>query len=493
MAGKTVWIRTAPDLEASRGAPAPPSTLPRWASGRRLALVVTAMTLVTHLPGLLRAKVFNPDEGFLATQAEVLDAGGRLYQDIVDRKPPLVPVLYEYAFKVTGSTDLWSVRCLALVAHVVTALLLASIARRRWGDRAAIAAAVLWVVASIGFVPADGQAANFEVFMAPLTVLAVWCADRDRPGAGGIAVGLSTLTKQVAVATIAPVAWLAWRRERQPGLVKVCVGTAIPIAIAAVFYGPGRFFFWVFTDSNGYLDPSGSIYVSVQRFLTWTGLFVGANLGAVLLLRSGWARRRDDIDLWLWLVGAGVGVAAGLRFFGHYYLQLAPPLVLLAVSALARSSVSAWVRTAALAALSTVVFVTLAFTTDPALVRPYEGIARAVDARTQPGDRIFVWGEMPQLYWESQREPATRFITVGFLTGYSGGRGFERIGEEYAVAGAWDDFAADLAAHPPAVIVDVSQHTAYAEQRFATFTAYLHDHYRATAVVDGALIYVPKD
>ena len=441
----------------------------------------------------MRSKVFNPDEGFLATQAEVLTRGGQLYHDVVDRKPPLVPVLYEWAFRLTGSDSLWSVRLLAVAAHVLTAVLLASIARRRWGYRAGLAAGVLYVVASAGFVPADGQAANFEVFMVPLTALAVWCADRDRPVAGGLAVGLSTLTKQVAAVTAAPVAWRAWQRDGRAGLAKVGAAAAVPVAVAALWYGPGQFAFWVFTDSNGYLDPTGSMYVSIQRFLTWTGLFVGANLGAVILLRSAWARRRDDIDLWLWLLGAALGVAAGVRFFGHYYLQLAPPVVLLAAGALARADSRAWRRTGALAALSITLFVTLAFTTEPAIVRPYEGIARAVDERTQPDDRIFVWGEMPQVYWEADRRPATRFITVGFLTGYSGGRAtYDRIGEEYAVSGAWDDFQADLEAHPPAVIVDVSQHTAYAEQRFPTFSSYLHDHYRAAVMVDGALVYVPK-
>ena len=41
-----------------------------------------------------------------------------------------------------------------------------------------------------------------------------------------------------------------------------------------------------------------------------------------------------DTDLWLWLVSAAVSVAVGLRFFGHYYMQLVPPLALLAAGAL---------------------------------------------------------------------------------------------------------------------------------------------------------------
>ena len=46
-----------------------------------------------------------------------------------------------------------------------------------------------------------------------------------------------------------------------------------------------------------------------------------------------------DTDLWLWLARRPrCRSAVGLRFFGHYYLQLVPPLALLAAGALARAA-----------------------------------------------------------------------------------------------------------------------------------------------------------
>ena len=45
-------------------------------------------------------------------------------------------------------------------------------------------------------------------------------------------------------------------------------------------------------------------------------------------------RRRTlpaDFDLWLWVASGVAAWAAGVRFFGHYWLQALPPLVLLAV------------------------------------------------------------------------------------------------------------------------------------------------------------------
>jgi 4-amino-4-deoxy-L-arabinose transferase-like glycosyltransferase len=467
-----------------------------WTRGWRLASLFTAVGFVTHLPGLLRTAVLNPDEGFLATQARILNKGGHLYQDVVDRKPPLVPLLYALAFRITGSDALWSVRTLAIVAHVATALLLAAIARDRWDERAGLAAGLLYLVASVGFLPADGQAANFEVFMVPFTCAAVLLAQRDRPLSAGLATGLATMAKQVGGATLLPVVWLAWQRNRSRGasrVARVVSGFVAPIALAALWYGVSDFVTWVFTDSNGYLDASGSLLTSLRRGIEWTLVFAAANLAAVVLLAPAWRRRSEDADLWLWVLGAVLGVSAGLRFFGHYYLQLAPPLALLAAGTLHRAKPVVVARTAVLGVLSAMVFFGITLRTEPAILRPIDRLAAEIDARTTARDRIFVFGEVPQLYWAADREPASRFITVGFLTGYSGGRAGNRIGERYAVDGAWDALLADFEAHPPALIIDESQRTPFPLAKFPTMQHYVLSGYRPVAFVDGAVVYARRD
>lgn len=476
-------------LDAERAAAPARRPSRSWPSGWRLAGWCTALAVLTRLPGLLRTGVLNPDEGFLATQAKVLNGGGQLYRDIVDRKPPLVPVLYALAFRLTGSDSLLSVRLLAVVAHVATALLVAAIARRRWSDRAGVAAALLYLVAAVGFVPADGQAANFEVFMVPFTAAAVLLALEDRTAGSGVAAAFATLGKQVGGATLLPVAWLTWRRRGARRLPTLLTAFISPVALAALWFGARDFLYWVFDDSNGYLDPSGSWGVSIRRGIVWTLIFAAANLAAVLLADRAWARRRDDVELWLWLAGAAVGVSAGLRFFGHYYLQLAPPLALLAAGAL--EGAPGWIRrrTAALGALSVAVFMVMAVATTPTILRPTARLRSVIDANSAPGQPIFVWGEVPQVYWDADRPPASRFLTVGFLTGYSGGRANDQIGPEHAVPGAWDDLFADLAARPPALIIDESPGTPYSLQHFPAMERYVRTGYRTIAAVDGAVVY----
>ncbi|HEV3225640.1 MAG TPA: glycosyltransferase family 39 protein [Acidimicrobiales bacterium] len=470
----------------------PTRPLTRWLSGWRFVAAVALVAAIAHLPGFVRTEVLNPDEAFLATQAQVLNDGGRLYQDVVDRKPPVVPYLYAATFRITGSDDLVSVRVLALLAHILTALMVAAIARRRWGDAPGFAAAMLYLVASAGLVLEDSQAANFEVFMLPLMCGSVLLADRERTAASGLAAAVATLAKQVAATTMLPIAYLAWRRDRLRGIVILGASFAVPIAVVALGFGWHDFFFWVFTGTGSYLDASGSWSVVLGRGASSIGVFLAANLGALLLVVGAWRRRRHDLDLWLWLAAAFIGAAAGFRFFGHYFLQLAPPFALLAAGTLVNAKRVEWLRTAVLGGASIVVFLGLTLSMHPNVLMPYAQVADAIDARTAAGDHIFVWGQFPQAYWASNRRPATRFLTSGFLTGFGGGRSSEHVGPQYAVDGAWDDLQADLAADPPKLIVDASVGTSFSLDRFPQFGRYVEAGYVRAAEVDGVVLYVPR-
>ena len=92
-------------------------------------------------------------------------------------------------------------------------------------------------------------------------------------------------------------------------------------------------------------------------FLFMTGMWILCNLPLLWKIPSAWKDRKlvaldgqRDTDLWLWTLSAAVSVAVGLRFFGHYYMQLIPPLALLAAGALSRGS-AVWAKRAVAFAL----------------------------------------------------------------------------------------------------------------------------------------------
>ncbi|THA27498.1 glycosyltransferase [Streptomyces sp. RKND-216] len=458
---------------------------------------MSLLSVLTRLPSFTTA-LWNPDEGFLATQARQLAAGGGLYETVVDRKPPLLPWLYQAAFALFGDASLWPLKALAVVATVATAALLASTARRRWGDRAGWTAGVVSVLLSVGLSPEDTQAATFEVFMLPWTAAAVRYADRRLWGRAGLAVAAALLTKQTGGVVLLPVLFLLLRdedRSRAGAWLRLLAATALPVGVAAAHFGPGCFAYWTFAGSGEYASAEGAELLAAGRAVVGTTLLLLAAAPLVAVLgRAVYHRRLAGIaDLWVWLGASAVAVTVGFQFFGHYFLQLLPPLTLLATAALRAAAPRRAAVAVALTGVLTAGFVTWGFTAERAELEHARRVAAELRQRTAPDEPVLVWGMHPEDYWLADRRPATRYLTAGFLTNFSGGRGGVRTGEQYAMPGSWPRFLRDLREHPPAVVVDDSRGAPYRPARIPRLDAYLTAHYRPVATVDGAVFHVRRD
>ncbi|AVH55952.1 MULTISPECIES: ArnT family glycosyltransferase [Streptomyces] len=458
---------------------------------RRVLPVLTLLACVTRVPSFVRP-LWNPDEGYLAVQARILAHGGELYETVVDRKPPLVPWLYEAAFAVCGSDSLTPVRVLAVMAQLTTAVLLASLARRRWGGTAGRTAGVLYLLASIGLNPEDAQAATFEVFMLPCTAAAMWCADRRRWGAAGCAVACALLVKQTGGAVLVPVVWMLWRSGcSRTGVARLGVGVTAPVLCAALLTDPAGFLFWTVTGSGAYASFAGSELHVLTRGLTNSVILAVACAGlippVVRVLRMA---RAGSVELWVWLASSAGAVMLGFHFFGHYYLQLIPPIALLATAALHVLPRERLVRAVVTSACCCTLFVAWGLLAPRSDLAHATRLADAVARRTDPGDRVLVWGMHPETYWLADRAPASRYLTAGLLTNYSGGRNGPQVGEKYGVTGAWSVFRGEMAARPPVLVVDDSDDKPYGPERVASLRRLLAVGYEVVGEVDGAVMYV---
>jgi hypothetical protein len=149
-----------------------------------------------------------------------------------------------------------------------------------------------------------------------------------------------------------------------------------------------------------------------------------------------------------------------------------------------------------LVAAAAVVWVALAFVPDhvnPA--QAYERPAARIAALTQPGERIFVWGQVSQLYWAGDRVPAARFPHIGFITGITGGRSDE-VPYEHPVAGALDDLLADFAAHPPVLVADAAALLDRGDRyplATSPIAAFVQDRYCIVDTVDGVDLWLARD
>lgn len=478
--------------------PAPAERAARRRSTLRMFAVLLLLTAALRTPAFV-VDVFNSDETFLATQAEVIRDGGKLYKDAADRKPPLVPYLYAATFAAFGTTALWSVRVVAMLAVALTALLLALEARRRWGNRAAWIAGVLMVLASVAFAPQDGQAANFEIFMLPAMTAGVLLARRGRGFSSGVAVAFATLAKQTGAATLLPVLYLLWKQRGRRGAVDALGGFTLPLILVAFAVGPGDLLFWTTIGNGSYLGITRHFGMVLLTLLLMTAAFAAANLPIVWTLPRGWRERRaagrGNTDLWLWLLSGALSVAVGLRFFGHYFIQLLPPLVLLTTSVLMRCDGRVVRRTIALSAGIATVAAGIAF-----LVRPfnekaqYKSVATYLKVNASPRDRILVWGHVPEIYWASGRRPATRFLTSGFLSGWEPGRPGNDVHAEDATPGAWELFFEDFAAHPPEYLLDTAYSGIrgaqyYTIARYPALARVVYRDYEFVDMVDGIAVY----
>ncbi|MDH6578267.1 glycosyltransferase family 39 protein [Kitasatospora sp. MAP5-34] len=474
----------------------------------RVVPILALLAVVTHVPSFLRP-VWSPDEGYLATQARMLADGGVFYDTVVDRKPPLLPWLYEACFAVFGSTSLWPLRTLAIVAHLVTAVLLASIARGRWGDRAGAAAGALYLLISIGLSPEDAQAATFEVFMLPAMVAAFRYAERRRWLAAGIAVALCSLTKQTGGAVLLPVLWMLYQDARlrgvrwPPALAKIMFGFALPIAfVAVILTKPKGFLFWVVTGSGDYASLGGAWLQMTGRALGNCAILAAAGLGFLIPLgRRLWLGYRSrgtsapaaeehgsTADLWVWLLSSAVAVSTGFHFFGHYYLQLMPPLVLLGVGAVSTSACR-WRPVLVYSTAAATAFWGLAVFWPGQTITHNTEVATTVAEQSTPKDTVLVWGMHPELYWLADRKPASRYLTAGFLTNFSGGKDNKQVGEQYSVSDAWQTFDQELANNLPEVVVDDSGRAPYQPELIPRIESLLTTRYEVVAVNADTVIY----
>lgn len=475
-------------LTGARASPPPVAGARAPGSWRRLAPLLALLACATRLPSFAHP-LWNPDEGYLAVQARLLADGGALYETVVDRKPPLVPWLYEAVFAVFGSGSLTWVRICAVAAQFTTAVLLASLARRRWGAAAGRTAGLLYLLISVGLNPEDAQAATFEVFMLPCTAAAVWCADRRRWGAAGTAVACAFLAKQTGGAVLVPVALMLWKAGApRAGVLRCAAGAVLPVLAAALVTNPAGFLFWTVTGSGSYATLTGSGLHALGRGLANAAILAVACAGFLpALVRA----RTGAPDLWLWLASSGVAVVCGLHFFGHYYLQLTPALALLGTAALHTLSRERRARALLTCACACVLFLTWgALAPRPELAHA-EAVARDVRTRTAPDDPVLIWGIHPETYWLAGRAPASRYLTAGLLTNYSGGRDGTGVGEEYAVEGAWVTFRREFASRPPALVVDDARGAPYAAQDLRSLRGLL-GRYEVAGEVDGAVVYVRR-
>jgi hypothetical protein len=490
------------------------------------AVGIILLTVAIRLPSVLHPQPLDSEAMYSVVANEIVD-GGRPYADAVERKPPLLFWTYAAVFKIAGKFNWKALHIVALVWTLGAMAGLYVIGRELFDRNTGLIAALFysvfqpwWTWKTLSF---DGEMLmNLPIIWA-FAIVFRRSSSRLRPELflAGVFLCAGFLLKQPAAIAAVPLgiylllpSYRASRSlTRTNSIIQAATLTAGFFAalglVTIVLWKQGILhdaFYWTIADHD---IPHVFWEKGILLTVTFTGTCLPLIVGAIMACRDEdeiWAGKMPERTALVGLLAASViGAAAGARFYPHYYVQLIPPLVLLAAPYYAqlwsqtiqppywllRPKVTCPWLVLTVMALSIAHWIGLASQCAPSEAGRY------LFAHSDPADRIFVWGQKMNIYLEAHRRPASRYITTFPLTGHVfGGRVPGLDTRSRILPGAWSTLQQDFARHPPAYIVDVQADPKTAEspvKDFPILAKLLAERYQPVARTAECVIYHRDD
>ena len=490
-----------------------PATARRAPTALLWGAAVALPIALAHAPAFFH-RLLDGDEAIYGSIAALMNAGGKLYADGgVDNKPPGVFWVYAGVFQLTGTYQMTAVHLAGLLVMAATCALLFITARAMAGARAGLLAALLY-----GVMTGAGNprllATNTELLMMlPLTASVMLMVRRQWLWSGALLVAAGAFRQSAAVnVLLVPAAIVLLEpRERRlrasgvfaGGLAAGLLAGALLIAWTGSLEG---FWRWTIASLYGYATTQWTPDLIWQRAKDSILPFVGDDIVVwvpALAIALRWKRLPPAERLIVvWLALSVVGSVAGGHLSWHYFIQVMGPLALLAAVAVddalntSRRPLVAGVMIVGLA-IPTFYWVAYDVAADPLTYDvsgappQHELVAAYIQDHSRPTDRVFVWGDWPALYVESDRLMASRF--PGFLRGFARGSG-QTPDNWDTTSDVWPLLKADLARNPPALIVDTaaagwSDFSMYPMSNYPVLASLVTSKYHELATVDHVVIY----
>jgi Dolichyl-phosphate-mannose-protein mannosyltransferase len=484
------------------------------------ALGLILFTASTRLPALVHRRAID-DEAIYTVVADEIVAGGRPYIDAVERKPPLLFWTYAAIFRVAGKSNCEALHAVALLWTLLTMAGLYVIGTELF-DRDTGLIAALFYSAFQAWGDFRNLAFNGELLM-NLPIVWAWAiafrrtsspVRLDLLGAGALLCAGFLLKQPAAIAAVPLGIYLllpAYRGSRGLKPANSFVHAAmlttgffgLLLGVVLVLHGqgilPDAYYWTIAAHAIRHVFWTKGILIT----LAFVGICLPLVIGAGMAFRDRqhvWqGKAAERAALFGLLAASVVGVLAGTRFYVHYYIQLLPPLALLAAAQYTalwqRTEQPRWWLLRARTVFFWVLFAAVAFlitdwfqlgTLAPSAAGQY------IRHHSAANDRIFVWGQHPDIYLDAQRLPASRYVATFPLTGYQfGGDQQDADAKDWIVPGAWSKLKEDFAKHPPAFIVDTGPDASdpYSVEKFPVLRKLLAQWYRPVASTADGLVY----
>ncbi|MDO9018519.1 MAG: glycosyltransferase family 39 protein [Deltaproteobacteria bacterium] len=356
----------------------------------------------------------------------------------------------------------------------------------------------------------------------------------------GVLASCAALSKQMALIHAVPLAaWIvlgttdpaSTRRSRARDVIRFAAGGAIPFALVVALYAAtghirefiyyfqqyGRDIFMAPVTLNSYRDK---LKEQLDKYLL--GIVVVGSIGWMLAARvlrrvadhdgprwTGLRAEAGALVAFLQLAASVVGASFTGRFFPHYLVEVFSVAAVVTGGALAASvaPARASLRGRFIGTVTVVLGVSgflavcswnlsrnvrLRRETDRWYQDPHtDPIVRYVLERTDPGERIFVWGFRAETYLSSQRMPASRFVYTVYPSGVVPWFQATREEEERRVVpGSRALLLADLEREKPELIIDAGRTMSGRYMyNYPQLRAYLDRGYCFMRYVDGEPVY----
>ena len=477
------------------------------------AALIAATVFIAHLPSFFH-RLLDGDEAIYSSIAALMNGGGQLYgSGGVDNKPPGIFWVYSTTFQVAGAYEMTAVHALALIVMAATCILLFVIGRDIGGMRTGLLAALFY-----GVLTAAGNprllAANTELFMMlPLTASVLLMLRRRWLWSGVLLVAAGAFRQVAAVNVVLAIAGLVWlepppnRRRAATSFAGGVAGALVVGSLILLLSGSlSGFWRWTVGSLYGYASTNwtpGYVWQRARDSLVPFLVNMAVLWIAAIAVATMWRRLEVKERLVVvWLAVAMVGSIAAGHLSWHYFIQAMGPLAVAAALCFERFSLRRWVVSVAALGIALPAIGWWAFDlgADPLTydfsppVPQHESVATYIRDHTTPGQRVFVWGNWPALYVESDRRMASRF--PGFLRGFDRGSGAPPDNWD-TTPDVWPELRSDLDVHPPALIIDTaaagwSDFSMYPMSNYPVLAELVASRYHEVATVDGVVIYAPN-
>ncbi|HPJ34117.1 MAG TPA: hypothetical protein PK358_04730 [Spirochaetota bacterium] len=513
----------------------------------RYILWIAGLIFVLRIPTLYQ-HIVDIDETAFSEFARIIMNGGLPYVDAIDNKPPLTYYFFYLVYAFSGTGSLYVIHWVTTFWVTATGVGLFFFSSRGERYKNGFVAALVFAFAMHTYEPkyisTNGETLInlFLVFSAFIFISVKTYGLKNilLHILSGILLGLAVMTNYkagiLAVVFIIHSLFIEPMlcRERvikfREGFIKLCItgfSSLLPVAaFALLFHCKGNFdeaLFWGFLYNFGYIE-SGKGAFSSFKIIGRTGYFIILTLPAWILsvkyfidrfsgLKSAVKSGGSKIDysrplfIFIWLGFSVYAATIGGRGYGHYFIQIVPPLSLAAAegySFISKNYRLFWVWLALPAIIFTASRIDILKSYELVNYPNYRSeisfrkTGEYIKSVSAPEDKIYTWGWGTPVYYFADRRSASRFLISDFISG----RIFGTSNSSTAMRSEMQEkfmplFMDDLKRNRPLFFVDTSPSGYFGYDRFPInlypeLDSFIRDSYQKDSVIDGIVIYKRK-